>query len=148
VAHAAIRGARDAGHRFRSGEDAPLPLTMAQKNTTALRPDRFTPSRALIPTQPRSDTMAQTKNQAAPNKPVKTFRLRGISASVFLNETYQEGQPMRFYKVSLQRTFRQNGEFKHNSSFGRDEIPVAVHVLQQAWAYILEIENASSVEEA
>jgi len=92
--------------------------------------------------------MAQTKNQAAPNKPVKTFRLRGISASVFLNETYQEGQPLRFYKVSLQRAFRQNGEFKHNSNFGRDDLPVAVHVLQQAWAYILEIENASSVEEA
>lgn len=90
----------------------------------------------------------QTKNTAAQNKPVKTFRLRGISASVFQNEVYRDGQPARFYKVSLQRAFRQDGEYKHNSSFGRDEIPVAVHVLQQAWAYILEIENASSVEEA
>jgi hypothetical protein len=96
----------------------------------------------------RSDTMAQSTNTTALNKPVKTFRLRGISASIFQNETYQAGQPVRFYKVSLQRAFRQNGEFRHNSSFARDEIPVAVHVLQQAWAFILEIENASSVEEA
>lgn len=92
--------------------------------------------------------MAQTTNATALNKPVKTFRLRGISASIFQNETYQAGQPVRFYKVSLQRAFRQNGEFRHNSNFVRDEIPVAVHVLQLAWAFILEIENASSVEEA
>jgi hypothetical protein len=95
----------------------------------------------------RSDAMAQQTNTTAQNKPIKTFRLRGISASIFQNETYQAGQPVRFYKVSLQRAFRQNGEFRHNSSFVRDEIPVAVHVLQQAWAFILELENASSVEE-
>lgn len=92
--------------------------------------------------------MAQSTNTTTHNKPVKTFRLRGISASIFQNEAYHEGQPSRFYKVSLQRTFRQNGEYKHNSSFGRDDLPIAMHVLQQAWAYILEIENASSVEEA
>lgn len=96
-------------------------------------------------TQPQT---APAQNQPAQNKPVKTFRLRGISASIFQNETYRDGQPARFYKVSLQRAFRQDGEYKHNSSFGRDDIPVAMHVLQQAWAYILEIENAASVEEA
>lgn len=92
--------------------------------------------------------MAHDPTTTAGDQSVKTFRLRGISASVFQNETYQAGQPVRFYKVSLQRAFRHRGEFRHNSSFVRDEIPVAVHVLQQAWAFILEIENASSVEEA
>ena len=67
----------------------------------------------------------------AQSKPVKTFRFRGISASVFENTTHADNQPVRFFKVSLQRAFKQDGEFKHNSSFGRDDIPVAMHVLAQ-----------------
>lgn len=73
-------------------------------------------------------------------QPVRTFRHRGISASVFENETHQNGQKIRFYKVSLQRAFKQGDEFKHNSSFGRDDIPIAIHVLQQAWQFVLEAE--------
>jgi hypothetical protein len=82
----------------------------------------------------------------AQNKPVKVFRFRGISASVFENETHADGQPLRFFKVSLQRAYRQDGEFKHNSSFGRDEIPVAMHVLRKSWEFILEREAAWTVE--
>lgn len=82
----------------------------------------------------------------AQNKPVKTFRIRGISASVFENEVQSEGQPVRFFKVSLQRAFRQDGEFKHNSSFGRDDLPVAMHVLREAWEFILEAEASTAHE--
>ena len=82
----------------------------------------------------------------AQNKPVKVFRFRGISASVFENTTHAENQPVRFFKVSLQRAFKQDGEFRHNSSFGRDDIPVAKHVLDEAWRFILEQEAASTAE--
>ena len=82
----------------------------------------------------------------AQNKPVKVFRYRGISASVFENQTHADNQPVRFFKVSLQRAFRRDGKFEHNSSFGRDEIPVAMRVLNQAWEFILETEAASTVE--
>lgn len=80
-------------------------------------------------------------------QPIKTFRIRGISASVFENESYQDGQPRRFFKVNLQRAFKQNGEFKHNASFGRDELPVAMLVLQQAWEFVLAAEAAQTVDE-
>ena len=82
----------------------------------------------------------------AQNKPAKVFRFRGISASVFENTTHADNQPLRFFKVSLQRAFKQDGVFKHNSSFGRDDIPVAMHVLNQAWQFILEQEAASTAE--
>ena len=82
----------------------------------------------------------------AQSKPVKTFRFRGISASVFENTTHTDNQPVRFFKVNLQRTFKQDGEFRHNSSFGRDDIPVAMHVLQEAWRFILNQEAASTAE--
>ncbi len=82
----------------------------------------------------------------AQSKPVKTFRFRGISASVFENTTYADNQPVRFFKVSVQRAFKQDGEFRHNSSFGRDDIPVAMHVLHRAWQFILDQEAAATVE--
>ena len=84
--------------------------------------------------------------QNTQNKPVRTFRLRGISASIFENTTYTDGQPVIFYKVSLQRSFRQGGEYKHNSSFSRDDLPVAGLVLRRAWEFILDQEAASSAE--
>lgn len=80
-------------------------------------------------------------------QPVKTFRYRGISASVFENETRQNGQPARFFKISLQRAFRQGEEIKHNSSFSRDDVPIAIHVLQQAWQFVLDAENAQTAQE-
>ena len=84
--------------------------------------------------------------QNSQNKPVKTFRFRGISASVFENTTHADNQPVRFYKVSLQRAFKRDGKFEHNSSFGRDDIPVAKHVLDLAWQFILETEAAATPE--
>ena len=84
--------------------------------------------------------------QNSQNKPVKTFRFRGISASVFENTTYADNQPVRFYKVSLQRAFKRDGKFEHNSSFGRDDIPVAKYVLDEAWRFILEQEAVSTAE--
>ena len=80
-------------------------------------------------------------------QPVKTYRYRGISASVFENETHQNGQPIRFFKISLQRAFRQGDEIKHNSSFSRDDIPIAIHVLQQAWEFVLEAEHSQTAQE-
>jgi hypothetical protein len=79
-------------------------------------------------------------------KPVKVFRYRGISASVFENTTYADGQEVKFFKVNLQRTFKQGEEFKHTSSFGREEIPVAMLVLRQAWEFVLEAEKSQTTE--
>jgi hypothetical protein len=76
----------------------------------------------------------------APSKPVKVFRIRGVSASVFQNQSSSDGRDVTFYKVALQRTYKDGREFKHTTSFGRDDLPVARHVLQQAWEFILKEE--------
>jgi hypothetical protein len=80
----------------------------------------------------------------AATKPVKVFRVRGISASVFQNQSTAEGRDAVFYKVALQRTYKDGNEFKTTSSFGRDDLPVARHVLQQAWEFILSAEAAGN----
>lgn len=86
--------------------------------------------------------MAQTSN-----KPVKAFRLRGVSASVFENHSKNGERSVTFHKVSLQRTYRDGDEFKTTTSFGRDDLPVCVHLMQQAWAYILDAESNRSSED-
>ena len=76
----------------------------------------------------------------APTKPVKTFRLRGVSASVFANTAKSDGREVTFHKVSLQRTYKDGDEWKNTTSFGRDDLPVAKLLLEQAWQFILETE--------
>lgn len=79
-----------------------------------------------------------TSRETSGNKPLQVFRHRGISASVFENES-KNGST--FHSVTLQRTYKDGDEFKHTSSFSRDEIPVARHLLQQAWEFILDAES-------
>ncbi len=81
------------------------------------------------------------------NKPVKAFRLRGVSASVFENHSKNGERSVTFHKVSLQRTYRDGDEFKTTTSFGRDDLPVCMHVMQQAWAYILDAESNRGSED-
>ena len=58
-------------------------------------------------------------------KPIKVFRSRGISASVFANHAKSDGRDIVFHKVSLQRTFKDGDEWKTTTSFGRDDLPIA-----------------------
>ena len=81
-------------------------------------------------------------------KPVKVFRLRGISASIFANQAKSEGHDITYHKVSLQRTYRDGDEWKTTTSFGRDDLPVARLLLDRAWEYILNAEAAPSSDAA
>ena len=66
-----------------------------------------------------------TESKVSPNKPWKTFRSNGVSASVFQN-TVKTPEGERLYpKVSLTRTYREGDEFKSTNSLGRDDLPVA-----------------------
>ena len=76
------------------------------------------------------------------NKPVKVFRLRGVKAAVFENHS---GDSV-FHKVALQRVYKDGDEFKTTTGLGRDDLPVARHVLQKAWEWILETEASRSRE--
>jgi hypothetical protein len=77
------------------------------------------------------------------NSPVQVFRIRGIAASVFENQS-KNGQP--FHKVSLQRTYHDGKNFKTTDSFGRDDLPIARVLLKKAWEFILETEEARKKE--
>ncbi len=46
----------------------------------------------------------------------------------------------RCYEVSIKKNVFDKGEFKSVSSFGRDDLPVARHLLEQAWVSIIDLE--------
>mgnify|MGYP000844158898 CR=1 FL=1 len=85
----------------------------------------------------------KTKNQAAEtNKPAAVFRARGVKVSVFANA----GDNGTFYKTTLQRIYKQGEEWKTTSSLGRDDLPVAQHLLGKAWDFILQAESKETKE--
>ena len=85
--------------------------------------------------------MAQTST-----KPVKVFRSRGVSASIFANHAKSDGRDITFHKVSLQRTWKDGDEWKTTTSFGRDDLPVARLLLDRAWEFILDAESSHSTD--
>ncbi len=81
------------------------------------------------------------------SRPVKTFKLRGITASVFKNSSKSDGQDVIFYRMTIQRTYKDGEKFKTTTSFSRDDWPTAVHLGNCAWDYITEaLRNASDEE--
>ncbi len=81
-----------------------------------------------------TDEAVDTKSKA----PLATFRSRNLSASVFANESKNGGT---FHTVTLERAYKDADEnWQHSSSFLRDEVPVAKHLLVQAWSYVLQQE--------
>ncbi|NLF70815.1 MAG: hypothetical protein GX575_17430 [Candidatus Anammoximicrobium sp.] len=83
---------------------------------------------------PHSTMDAESKS----NRPVKVFRARGVTASIFENES-KTGDT--FHKVTLQRTYHDGKEFKTTDSFSRDDLPIAGKLLADAWAFVLETEE-------
>ena len=75
------------------------------------------------------------------NKPVQRFTLKGITASVFRNET-DKGVP--FYKVSITRTYKDGDEYRTTTAFNRDDLPYVREVSRHAWLDVIKREADES----
>jgi len=85
----------------------------------------------------------------ASTKPTKSFRLRGVSVSVFENSAKTKDREVTFHKVAIQRSYRDSdGEWQNTTSFGRDDLPVLGLLLKQAWQHILEIEASRGKDDS
>src|SRR5438034_669231 len=86
-------------------------------------------------------TMTTVTGQAEPaatdssTKPVKIFRDRRLSVSVFRNHATVREQERVFYNAYLQRSYKDGDAFKTTSSMGKDDLPAAQLLLAQAWAW-------------
>ena len=84
--------------------------------------------------------LAMERNTTS-TKPVKTFRLRGITASVFKNSSKSDGRTASFHKLTIQRTYKDGESFKNTTSFSRDDWPIIALLGSRAWEYINEAES-------
>lgn len=67
-------------------------------------------------------------------KPVQTFRYGLVEAVIWANET-EHGV---MHKVVLNRLYKDGEEWKHTTSFGRDDLPLVVKLADKAHTWIYE----------
>ena len=74
---------------------------------------------------------------------MQVFRLRSLSVSIFANSAKANGEDTVFYKVSIQRTYKDGDEFRTTNSFGRDDLPIVEILARRASEYIFEQETST-----
>jgi len=77
--------------------------------------------------------------------PVAKFRAGQISSAVWRNEIQVKGKAVTILKATVQRRYKdREGNWQSSGSFARNEIPLAIHCLQQAFEKIIETQHEDS----
>lgn len=84
----------------------------------------------------------EVRNMATSTKarPVHEIRLGRIKAAIWENET-QNG--MR-HNVTVSRLYKDGEQWKDSNSFGRDDLPLVVKVIDQAHSWIFQNSNGAA----
>lgn len=71
------------------------------------------------------------------NRPEKTIRIGSVSASIFCNEADgANGHKREFRNVQLQRSYRENDDWKTSTSFALADLPSAIRCLELALQHV------------
>ncbi len=74
--------------------------------------------------------------------PVAKFKAGQVSAAIWANEVQMPRGAVKILKATVQRRYKdRNGQWQSSASFSRNEIPLAIHCLEKAFARIIEIQN-------
>ena len=68
--------------------------------------------------------------------PEATYRIGNCSASIFVNESNGDGHKRKFRSVSVQRSYKDGDERKFTTSFGLNDLPSVIRVLQLAQTHV------------
>lgn len=74
----------------------------------------------------------KTKAKEPGNPPANQFKMGRIRAAVWLNET--ENGPR--YNVTVSRLYKDGDDWHDSQSFGRDDLPLVMKVVDQAHTWI------------
>jgi len=81
-------------------------------------------------------------------QPIEKFRAGPIACALWENEITMDGQPKTILKASVSRRYKdRNGNWKTSQSFSRNEIPLAIWCLWQAFETMIE-NPREEIEEA
>lgn len=82
------------------------------------------------------------------NQPIQKYTAGSIHAAIWKNEINVPAGTKTLLKVTVERRFKdKEGNWKSTQSLGKHDIPVARHVMQQAFAYMLEHNGDTHGEE-
>jgi len=74
--------------------------------------------------------------------PVARFKAGEVSSALWENQVQVKGATVTMLKASVQRRYKdRNGEWQSSQSFGRNEIPLAIHCLQKAFEKIIKLQS-------
>ena len=77
--------------------------------------------------------------------PVAKFRAGQMASAVWANEMEVKGRTVTILKATVQRRYKdREGNWQSSQSFARNEIPLAIHCLQQAFEKIIETQHEDS----
>ena len=77
--------------------------------------------------------------------PVAKFRAGQIASAVGRNEIQVKGKAVTILKATVQRRYKdKEGNWQSSGSFASNEIPLAIHCLQQAFEKIIETQQEDS----
>jgi len=72
------------------------------------------------------------------SKPIQKFRAGQVGCALWENEVTVGGEKQTILKASVSRRYKdRNGNWKTSQSFSRNEIPLAIFVLFQAFEAML-----------
>ena len=72
-------------------------------------------------------------------KPVAKFRAGQVTCALWQNEAVMNGGKVNILRATVERRYKdRDGTWKSSGSFGRNEIPMAIYVLQKAFETMVE----------
>ena len=78
-------------------------------------------------------------------KPEKKFSCGPISASIWANNRTANGETVKFYSVTINKTYKEDEDWKHTNSFDIEDLPKVALVATEAYKYI-RLKSADSDE--
>ncbi len=82
-------------------------------------------------------------------QPIRRFQAGPVSCALFENAIQVNGESRQIIKATLGRRYKDRyGNWKTSQSFSRNEIPLAIHVLQKSFEAMLEKSPEDEINQA
>lgn len=80
--------------------------------------------------------------QDAKRRPLKSFTMGEVHASVWARDHVVKGQPRRFYSITFERSYRDStGKTAYSRSMNPDDLGALMSLCQQAGEYVNEAQD-------
>ena len=88
-------------------------------------------------------------NNMEEDKPIAKFQAGSVSCAVWQNRVDIDGRTTTILKATVGRRYQdRDGNWQTSQSFSRNEVPMAIHVLQKAFEAMLEKTPEQEIREA